>query len=213
MAAGAPRDFSPADVNLTIEKPRVWTNGKFEEATAGNTGGLSAHILWFYLPEGAFEISLWPEPTLGFQKAGVVGAKTLTFHEGGSEYRVESSSQIVPAEGLFNVYVLRDPDWGPGPGKDGFALGETREAETAGHDQTLDAASPKGFCLADAGCRDGTQSGELVDDSQNLFHGSVRRGDERAIENVGIERQFLGVTVVFKRGHDRLQSSFSGLEA
>jgi hypothetical protein len=122
-AAGPPRDFSPADLHLTIQNPRVWTNGKFEEVTAGNSASLAAHILWFFLPEGAFEISLWPEPALGFHKAGVVGAKTLTFHDGGSEYRVESSCQIVPADGLFNVYVLHDPDWGPGPGKAGFALG------------------------------------------------------------------------------------------
>jgi hypothetical protein len=123
LDAGAPRDFSIADVNLTVENPRVWTDGKFEEATADNSASLAAHILWFFLPEGAFEISLWPEPALGFHKAGVIGAKTLTFHDGGSEYRVESSSRIVPGEGLYNVYVLRDPDWGPGPGKAGFALG------------------------------------------------------------------------------------------
>jgi hypothetical protein len=122
-ATSAPHDFSPADVDLTIENPRVWTNGKFEEATADNSDGIAAHILWLFLPEGAFEISLWPEPALGFQKAGVVAAKTITFHDGSSEYRVESSAQIVPGEGLYNVYVLHDPDWGPGPGKEGFALG------------------------------------------------------------------------------------------
>ena len=122
-AAGTPSDFSPADVNLTIENPRIWMNGKFEEATADNSDGIAAHILWLFLPEGAFEISLWPEPALGFQKAGVVASKTLTFHDGSSEYRLESSAQIVPGEGLYNVYVLRDPDWGPGPGKAGFSLG------------------------------------------------------------------------------------------
>jgi hypothetical protein len=136
-ASGSPTDFTLADVNFTLDEPRVWTNGKLEEATVDNSYGVSAHILWLYLPEGAFEISVPPETSQGFRKAGLVAGKTLVFREGSNEYRVESETPIVPGEGLYNVYILRDPDWGPGPGKDGFALGG------ADHPRQLSITPPK----------------------------------------------------------------------
>ncbi len=122
----APHDFALEDVNLELQNPRVWVDGKLIEDSAQGYGGtVAAHVLWIALRGGgSFEISLWPEPGLGFKKAGVVSGKTITFREGSSEYRVESAVQIAPGSGPFNAYVSRDSAW---RGRD-FAWGGSDKA-------------------------------------------------------------------------------------
>jgi hypothetical protein len=67
-------------------------------------------VLYINMPGiGAWEFSLWPEPAAGLQKAGTVGAKTMRFREGSREYRLESTVEIAPAEGVFNLYVRHKP--------------------------------------------------------------------------------------------------------
>jgi len=107
----APHDFAIPDVELTLESPLAWVNGKLVEASAKGPGGaVAAHVLYIAVPgDGLFEFSLWPEPGLGFQKAGVVNGKTITFRVGSAEYRVESAVSIAPGSGLYNVYVLHKP--------------------------------------------------------------------------------------------------------
>ena len=53
-------------------------------------------------------ISLWPEPALGSQKAGLLQGSTMTFRSGPSEYRVECASPIAPGAGLYNLYLHHD---------------------------------------------------------------------------------------------------------
>lgn len=116
-----PRDFTVDDVELIMMNPRVWVNGKLVETPADFMGGITAHVLWIYLPgTGSFEFSLWPEPALGFQKIGTVAANTLTFRSGANDYRVECSGPVAPGSGLFNLYVLSDP---------GFTMGRQGPAE------------------------------------------------------------------------------------
>jgi hypothetical protein len=105
-----PRDLGIDDVELFLDRPRVWVNGKFLESTADSRGGIRAHALWLFLPgEGTFVIGLWPEPGLGFQKAGMVQGSAMTFRNGASEYRVECASPIAPGSGIYNVYVHFEP--------------------------------------------------------------------------------------------------------
>jgi hypothetical protein len=109
IAKTPPRDFGVDDVELFLDRPRVWVNGKLLQATADSRGGIRAHSLWLFLPgEGTFVISLWAEPGLGFQKAGMLQGSTMTFRHGSSEYRVECASPIAPGSGLYNVYLHYD---------------------------------------------------------------------------------------------------------
>jgi hypothetical protein len=104
-----PRDFGVDDVELFLDRPHVWMDGKLLPATADSRGGIRAHALWLFLPgEGTFVVSLWAEPGLGFQKAGMLQGKTMTFRSGSSEYRVECASPIAPGSGLYNLYLHHD---------------------------------------------------------------------------------------------------------
>jgi hypothetical protein len=101
------RDFGIDDVELFLDRPRVAINGKLLEASAEFGGGIRAHALWLFIPgEGTFVVTLWPEP--GFQKAGMLEGKTMTFRYGTSEYRVEAAGPIAPGSGLFNLYLHFD---------------------------------------------------------------------------------------------------------
>lgn len=106
------QDFTVNDVQLNLDRPRVWVNGKLFEDDSQSKGGITAHALALYLAgNGAFVISLWPDPRLNLQKAGMLDGNTLTFRAGSSEYRVECASNIAPGTGIYNVYVHHDPAW------------------------------------------------------------------------------------------------------
>jgi hypothetical protein len=93
---------------------RISLNGTVLDASARLGGSISGPALWFYLPErGRFVLSLLPNPKLGFRRAGEVTNRSLTFTEGRERYDIQSTSQIVPAGGRFNLYVLHDPKWRP----------------------------------------------------------------------------------------------------
>jgi hypothetical protein len=111
IAKTPPRDFAIDDVELLLDRPRVWINGKFVEATADSSGGIRAHAVWLYLPgEGTFAITLFPEA--GFHKAGMLQGQTITFRNGASEYRVECAAPIAPGSGIFNLYMHYEPGAG-----------------------------------------------------------------------------------------------------
>ena len=106
----APRDFAVDDVELFLDRPRVYVNGKLIDATADSRGGIRAHTVWLFLPSmGTFIVSLWQEPGLGFEKAGMLQGQTMTFRSGSSEYRVECASSIAPGSGIYNLYVRYEP--------------------------------------------------------------------------------------------------------
>jgi len=106
IAKEPPRDFSVDDVELFVNNPRVWVNGKLLEASAKFGGGIRAHMIWLLFPgEGTFVIALAPEPGHTFQKAGVMQGNTMTFRNGATEYRVECSDPIAPGSEVYNVYL------------------------------------------------------------------------------------------------------------
>jgi hypothetical protein len=104
-----PRDFGIDDVELSLDRPHVRVNGKLIPSTADSRAGISAHVLWLFIPgEGTFVLSLWPDK--GFHKAGMLQGSAMMFRNGASEYRVECASPIAPGSGIFNVYLHYDAE-------------------------------------------------------------------------------------------------------
>jgi hypothetical protein len=115
FAVGSARDFTAADVVMTLTEPRiVWSNAKAGawvvdySSRAEATGG----ILWIYAPnEGRFLLSLVPRAE--FLRAGSVRGTSLTFTANGTTYNVSSATRIAPGDAVFNLYVLHQPNWKP----------------------------------------------------------------------------------------------------
>src|SRR5258708_1843117 len=111
-SSGGAHDFSLADVELNLDRPRVRVNGKLAEATANYQAGVSGAVVWLYVAgHGRFVVSLFPNGKLGFQKNGVTAADTLTFREGSTEYRVQCGSAVAPGSGPYNVYGSHEAAW------------------------------------------------------------------------------------------------------
>ena len=105
----AARDFALSDVEMTIDQPKVFVNGKLE---ATHATGISAAILWLAVEgRGRFILSLAPNENYGFKRNGMVSKNGMLWRDGGAEIRIESNSRIAPAAGAFNLYVLHQPDW------------------------------------------------------------------------------------------------------
>ena len=130
--AGTPRDFTAADVVLTLNDPRVtilrtrvwFTVGTQPRAAnpdaqrappvlrEGTRGEASGGIVWIYIPaDGRFLLSLIPRGE--FVRAGSVRGTSLTFTVAGNTYNVSSATRIVPGDAAFNLYVLHQPGWKP----------------------------------------------------------------------------------------------------
>jgi len=108
-ASVTPRDFTLADVEMTLDQPKVFVNGKLESA---HRTAVSAPIVWLAIEgRGRFIVSLVPHETFGFKRNGVVSANGMLWRDGATEIRIESNSRIAPASGAFNLYVLHQPDW------------------------------------------------------------------------------------------------------
>jgi hypothetical protein len=102
-----PRDFTLADVELTLMEPQVWVSGKLE--VTDRLGGTSGAVVWLNLAgHGRYVLSLVPNEKLGFKKSGVVSANGMRFHDGTTEIRVQCGSRIAPASGAYNLYILRE---------------------------------------------------------------------------------------------------------
>jgi hypothetical protein len=112
-ASVPPRDFKITDVELTLDRPRLFVNGKMVEASSKLDAGVSGGTVWFYLPgRGKFAISLFPVPGL-FWKSGTVAANVMTFRAQSSDYRVECRSPIAPGSELYNIYLHHEETWQP----------------------------------------------------------------------------------------------------
>jgi len=113
-APGRARDFTLADVELSVNQMRLSVNGKLVDATAHTGGGISGAAVWFYLQgQGRFVLSLIPKQEFKLKRAGEVSGNVLTFRDGADTFRMECSGQIAPSPGRYNIYVFHDRDWRP----------------------------------------------------------------------------------------------------
>jgi len=107
--AGQAHDFTLADVELFLDRPRIWINGTLAEATAREHPGASGYEVWFYLTGyGRYTLSLFPDEKRGSQKAGIVAGKVATFQDGSTAFRLECESRIAPGQGVYNLYLRHD---------------------------------------------------------------------------------------------------------
>jgi hypothetical protein len=129
-AASEAHDFSLADVELSLSRPRVWVSGKRLETTGNFQGGTSGAVVWLYLGgRGRFVLSLFPNEKLGLQKTGVALAKTFWFRDGSTEYRVECDSAVAPGAGPYTLYVVHEAGWQPGGIGEPFMIGSADKPE------------------------------------------------------------------------------------
>lgn len=107
--ASRAHDFSLFDVELYLDRPHVWINGKLAEATAHEEGGTAGNEVWFYLTGyGRYTISLFPNEKRRSRKSGTVAGKAITFTDGSNTFRLQCESRIAPADGVYNLYIRHD---------------------------------------------------------------------------------------------------------
>lgn len=111
-SAEAPRDFTPADVQLRVSNYKLLVNG---EAVWRSTSGCAGALVWFSLADrGRFIFSLVPRPGYDFRKVGKVEHDRISFEWGGERYEWVSGQTVVTGGGNWNLWVLHDPDYSAG---------------------------------------------------------------------------------------------------
>jgi hypothetical protein len=130
MIAGAPRDFGLEDVRMSLTGPRVAVNGKTVDSAHWEAHGLAGSVIWIYLPgRGRFLMSIARHDALGFRSAGEVRGSTMKFTWNNDSYEIEGHDQIVPGNGVWNLYVYQDGGYKPA-GNPPFLWGAADRAES-----------------------------------------------------------------------------------
>jgi hypothetical protein len=114
-ASGDARDFLATDADFEIFEPQATLNGKVQTATGpGSLRDVRSALPWFYFPNhGRFILSLTPRTNLGFRKTGEVRGGRVTFTLDDDSVKLESIRPIASGNGVYNIYVLHEPDWEP----------------------------------------------------------------------------------------------------
>jgi hypothetical protein len=108
-----PRDFTLDAVALRIKDYRLLINGNVE-ATSKSNRECAGTLLWFYVPgRGRFIFSLVPRAGYEFQKIGVIEDNRIEFTLNDNHYEWLSSSPVLPGGGVWNLWVLPDPNYTP----------------------------------------------------------------------------------------------------
>jgi hypothetical protein len=108
-----PRDFTLDAVELTVKDYRLLVNGNVV-SVGRSTKGCAGALLWFYVPKrGRFIFSLVPREGYEFQKVGIIEDNRIEFTVSGSRFEWLSSSPILPGGGIWNLWVLHDPNYTP----------------------------------------------------------------------------------------------------
>ncbi len=112
---GDARDFLATNADFEIFEPQASLNGKVQTASGpGSLHDVRSALPWFYFPDhGRFILSLTPRANHGFQKAGEVRGGRITFALDHDAIKVESIRAIASGNGVYNLYVLHEPDWEP----------------------------------------------------------------------------------------------------
>jgi hypothetical protein len=108
-----PRDFTLDAVELAVKDYRLLVNGNVV-SVGRSTKGCAGTLLWFYVQDrGRFIFSLVPREGYEFQKVGIIEDNRIEFTVSGSRYEWLSSSPILQGGGIWNLWVLHDPNYTP----------------------------------------------------------------------------------------------------
>lgn len=123
------RDFRMEDIALNITDASLYLNG---EPVSGvpTTGDAQGAVTWFYFPgKGRFLVSILPHP--GFEKAGVIRDRIITFDLAGDHYKVNANHPVFLGRGAWNAYVMRDAAYPVTGANAAFGGADTVEAALA----------------------------------------------------------------------------------
>lgn len=105
---GSPRDFRAEDAWLDVQPTGATLDGRPVQLP----GGASGIFPYFSIPgHGRVILSLTPDPTLGFRKAGEIRGTSMSITFSGHRLNVNNQGRIAPGAGPFNLYVLHQPNW------------------------------------------------------------------------------------------------------
>jgi len=108
-----PRDFAVDAVELAVKDYRLLVNGNVV-SVGKSTKSCAGTLLWFYVQDrGRFIVSLVPREGYEFQKVGIIEDNRIEFTVSGSRYEWLSSSPILQGGGIWNLWVLHDPNYTP----------------------------------------------------------------------------------------------------
>jgi hypothetical protein len=136
--SGPARDFAVSNVELAIKNYHLYVDNKLVTTTGRRN--CTGAMIWFHLPgRGRFVFSLVPYEGYDFRKVGVIEDNKISFTWNGVSYEWVSREPIVGSGGLWNLWVLHDPNF-----VDIFAPVETNTKTTEPGRLTL-AKMPRGI--------------------------------------------------------------------
>lgn len=113
MRADAPHAYYADDAEFVVARPRLAVNGVSREMLAPS-GPLHGTALMVYVPgHGRYVLTLHRPSESGFENAGEVAGKSLTFSSEGNIFRIDAAERIAAGSGDYAVHVLPDLGWEP----------------------------------------------------------------------------------------------------
>ncbi|HKE58819.1 MAG TPA: hypothetical protein VKB46_19040 [Pyrinomonadaceae bacterium] len=109
----APKDFTLDAVALSVKGYELFMDGRLV-GKSKSTIKCSGSLLWLYVPgRGRFIFSLRPRDGYPFQKVGRLDDDRIEFMIEGERYEWHSTLPILPDGGIWNLWVLQDPNYTP----------------------------------------------------------------------------------------------------
>lgn len=112
--SAAARQIGIRDVELSVENFELLCNGN---SVYASKGGVTGRFIWIDVPQtGRFIFSLSPGGEEdGFRRAAYVTRRQIIFVGGADKYEWVSERPVVPASGVFHLWVRFEPAFTPPP--------------------------------------------------------------------------------------------------
>ena len=109
----APKDFTLDAVSLAVKSYELMIDGLLVGKSKSKIG-CEGSLLWIYIPDrGRFIFSLVPREGYAFQKIGLLDDNRIEFEFNREFYEWTSGDSILSTGGVWNLWVLHDPDYTP----------------------------------------------------------------------------------------------------
>lgn len=109
----APKDFTLDAVSLAVKGYELMIDGLLVGKSKSKIG-CEGSLLWIYIPDrGRFIFSLVPREGYAFQKIGLLDDNRIEFEFNREFYEWTAGDSILSTGGVWNLWVLHDPDYTP----------------------------------------------------------------------------------------------------